>query len=382
MNLSVKLLICTCLAILFLTLSARQIFAIEDPLSKQNNKIGIHILFPSELEDAAKLVNSSGGSWGYVTIPIQSGDKDLEKWQIFMEDARKLHLIPIIRLSTEGDYFNTSIWRKPNSSDVDDFANFLNSLEWPTKNRYIVVFNEVNRGDEWGGSPDPADYASLLSLSVSVFKSRNSDFFIITSGLDNASADIPGQSINSLNFLSLMNDAVPGIFNQVDGLSSHAYPNPGFSQPPDVVSSSNIVSYRFEKETISNFSNKNHPIFITEAGWPTTSVLEEKASEYLKKALDEIWTDGEIVAITPFLLKAGSGPFEGFSFIKNDGTNGKYYQAIENFKKTSGKPTINKKGVLGKKEKKDLPIIDFRSEEDRKIKIKTAEILFRFLIRF
>ncbi|MBI2032210.1 MAG: hypothetical protein HYT09_01040 [Candidatus Levybacteria bacterium] len=366
----------------FLAFTPLSVLAVENPLDKPNNKIGIHILFPSELEDASKLVNSSGGSWGYVTIPIQSGDKDLEKWQIFMDDARRLRLIPIIRLSTEGNYFNTSVWRKPEPSDVVDFANFLNSLDWPIKNRYIVVFNEVNRGDEWGGSPDPADYANLLNLAVSVFKSRNSDFFIISGGLDNASADIPGQSINSLNFLSLMNDAVPGIFNQVDGLSSHAYPNPGFSQPPDVVSSSSIVSYRFEKETISNFSNKNHPIFITEAGWPTTSVLEEKASEYLKKALDEIWTDGEIVAITPFLLKAGSGPFEGFSFIKNDGTNGKYYQAIENFKKISGKPTINKKSVLGKKEKKDLPIIDFRSEEDRKIKIKTAEILFRFLIRF
>ena len=109
-------------------------FAIENPLSSPNNKIGVHILFASEINKAAELVNSNGGDWGYVVIPIQSGDRDLEKWQKFMNDARKLHVIPIIRLATEGDYFNTSVWRKPSEEDVLDFANFLNSLEWPVKN--------------------------------------------------------------------------------------------------------------------------------------------------------------------------------------------------------------------------------------------------------
>lgn len=155
----------------------RQSFAVEDPLKVPNNKFGIHILFPSELEDAAKLVNSNGGDWGYVTIPLQSGDRDLEKWQDFMDNALRLHVIPIIRLATEGDYFNTKVWRKPDETDVIDFANFLNSLDWPTKNRYIIVFNEVNRGDEWGGEVNPQEYANLLSYAVTVFKSKNQDFF-------------------------------------------------------------------------------------------------------------------------------------------------------------------------------------------------------------
>ena len=45
--------------------------AIVDPLAAPNNKIGIHIMFTSELEEAAKLVNSAGGDYGYVTITIQ-----------------------------------------------------------------------------------------------------------------------------------------------------------------------------------------------------------------------------------------------------------------------------------------------------------------------
>ena len=56
-------------------------YATEYPLNKPNNKVGIHILFDHELPKAAELVNSNSGDWGYVTIPIQVGDKDLGKWQ-------------------------------------------------------------------------------------------------------------------------------------------------------------------------------------------------------------------------------------------------------------------------------------------------------------
>src|SRR5207245_3843448 len=62
-------------------------FAAENPLAVPNNKIGVHILFPNELPDAVKLINSNGGDWGYVTIPIQSGDRDIEKWQHFFDEA-------------------------------------------------------------------------------------------------------------------------------------------------------------------------------------------------------------------------------------------------------------------------------------------------------
>jgi len=76
-------------------------YAVYDPLTLPNNKFGIHILFPSELEKAGELVNSNGGQWGYVTIPIQVADKDLVKWQKFFDEAKRLKIIPIIRLATE-----------------------------------------------------------------------------------------------------------------------------------------------------------------------------------------------------------------------------------------------------------------------------------------
>src|SRR3990170_4327364 len=121
-------------AVLLNTLFSSSAEAIYDPLSLKNNKFGIHILFPEELSEASVLVNSTGGDWGYVTIPIKASDKDLVKWQTFMDNSARFHLIPLIRLATEGDYFNNSSWSKPTEYDVLDFANFLNSLSWPTKN--------------------------------------------------------------------------------------------------------------------------------------------------------------------------------------------------------------------------------------------------------
>src|SRR5260370_15057649 len=115
-----RLLIFT-LGFVWLLINFTQAFAIENPLSRTNNKIGIHILFPSELQEAARLVNANGGDWGYVTIPIQAGDKNLVKWQSFMDQAKLLHVIPIIRLATEGDYFNTAVWRKTKDEDIVDF---------------------------------------------------------------------------------------------------------------------------------------------------------------------------------------------------------------------------------------------------------------------
>ena len=332
------LLMLLCLS--FLAISPKA-FANEDPLSKPNNKFGIHILFPSELDDAKRLVNSSGGDWGYVVIPIQSGDKDLEKWQSFMDKARDNHLIPILRLATEGDYFHTNFWRRPQETDILDFANFLNSLTWPTKNRYIIVFNEVNRGDEWGGAADPAYYAQLLSYSVTVFKSLNPDFFIISSGLDNAAPNKGTEYINEYSYLEGMNEAVPGIFNQIDGVASHSYPNPGFSQAPSVKTQESITSFDYERSLIAQMTSKRLPIFITETGWSNTSINDDKRADYYKQAFSTVWNDSDIVTVAPFLLKA-SGPFAQFSFLNDDNSESKQYAMFRNLPKTKGTPELTK----------------------------------------
>jgi hypothetical protein len=314
--------------------------AIEDPRTLPNNKVGVHILFPQELDEAASLINSNGGAWGYVIIPIQANDKDLAKWQTFMDKAREQKVIPIIRIATEGDYFVRGAWRTPEYTDVLDFANFLNSLTWPTKNRYVVIYNEVNRADEWGGKVDPAAYARILSYSVTAFKERSTDFFIISAGMDNAAANTP-IAMDQYTYYTRMDQALPGIFNQIDGFGSHAYPNPGFRQPPSVRTRMSVTSFQFEREHIRRFTSKSLPWFITETGWEATVLPQAVIAEYMRYTFENIWNDPDVVAVTPFLLRAHDGPFIGFSLIDKENRPTLTYQSIAALPKVEGQPSLS-----------------------------------------
>lgn len=361
-------------------------FAMTDPLATPNNKFGIHILFPGEISEAAKLINSNGGEWGYVTIPIQAGDRDLVKWQKFMEDAKKYHVIPLIRLATEGDYFNTKVWRKPKLEDVLDFANFLDSLDWPIKNRYVIIFNEVNRSDEWGGQANPSEYAEILNYAASVFKLKNPDFFVISAGLDNAAANNANLTFNEYNFLKIMNDEIPGIFERIDGLASHSYPNPAFSSSPAKSDKESVASFKHETNLIQTFTNnKNLPVFITETGWSKKNVSESIISQYYKDVFSNVWSDENIVAVTPFLLRATAGPFTFFSFINKDGTPDMQYKSIEEMSKIKGLPAISKK-ILGEEiTVKDVPLKHFNDtgkDEQSSLSKKTVfETIYKWILK-
>ena len=381
-----KVFCCILIFSLFL-LSAFKTKAIYNPLSVPNNKVGIHILFPSEISDAAQLVNANGGDWGYVTIPIQQDDLNLIKWQHFMDQAKALHVIPIIRIATVDDYFNKNSWSAPTNYDVVQMANFLNSLSWPTKNRYIVVYNEPNDADEWGGSPDPAAYANILSFATSVFKQRSKDFFIISAGLDNAAANVPGQSIDEYTFMREMNQAVPGIFGKIDGISSHSYPNPGFEQPPSYYYEG-IYSFYYQENLASYLGGKTLPIFITETGWDDTVVNSNSIASYYQQTFKNQWSNSNIVAITPFLL-SGSGPYAGFSFTQQNGGKTPEYNAIENLSKTKGQPQLsqyNSPFIQPQSEPKNLPTYNFKTSPSGKnfnVTISKNTMLFlKWMLRY
>lgn len=317
--------------------------ATYDPLLKKNNLFGIHILFTDEIEKAASIVNSAGGQWGYVTIPIQVGDRDLDKWQEFMSKCYVYKIIPIIRLATESDYKKTGVWRKPTEEDILDFANFLSSIAWPVKNRYIILFNEVNRYDEWGGEdPSPEQYADIANYAVDVFKSKSEDFFLIMAGLDNASPNSPGKYIDKLDYLKRIGIYKQTLFNRFDGFASHAYPNPAFSQPPESDLKTGIRSYRFEYDVISQFLDVKKPIFITETGWDSILLPQDVVSKYYSYAFESVWKkdSDKIAAVTPFLLNSQNGVFDKFSFFK-DGQMSGFAKAVSELSKEKGDPELN-----------------------------------------
>ena len=309
-----KVIICS---LLFVVISCNSSYAVYDPLSVPNNKYGVHILDPDEIAQTAKLVNSSGGDWGYVTIPIRSDDRDRDKWTEFFTQAGKLHLIPLVRLAT---YPDGGTWVRPNVYDLVDFANFLADMPWPTQNRYIILFNEPNHAKEWGGEVDPKQYAALLLDARDIFKSRSSDFFLLSAGLD-MSAPSNHTSLDALEFYRRM---TLSWLEAVDGLSFHAYPNPGFSASLSSKTRFGLTSFRFELKYLKT----NKPIFITETG----SVMP---SNFYPQAFT-VFTDSQIVAITPFVFRAGAGEFTKFSLLDTPA-----YTAIQRLPKFPGSPFLN-----------------------------------------
>lgn len=310
--------------------------ATSDPLAVPNNKVGIHILFPGEIQKAARLVNHQGnGAWGYVVIPIQAKDRDRAKWQQFFDECLVNKVIPIIRVATVAEGAH---WATPNDYDLVDFANFLDDLQWPVQNRYLIFFNEVNRADEYGGVISPENYADILSNAVNIFKSKSPDFFILPAGLDNAATD-RRTSINWKDYLWRMYRRQPDLFNQIDGWTSHAYPNPDFSGRPNLSGSNKIDSFKYDLAVIKNFTSKKLPVFITEAGWSTRNLSDQQISLYYQYAFDHVWSDPNIVAVTPFLLDAQDGPFKQFSFIDADNRLKEYAETLAGFSSV-GEPRL------------------------------------------
>lgn len=376
-----KLLLLALVFALFMSVFTNDSYAIYDPQSVQNNKFGIHILFPEEVGEAAALVNSSGGDWGYVTVPIRASDKNLKKWQIFMDECKKNHLIPIVRIATEGDYFVEGSWEIPSKYYVIDFANFLNSLNWPTKNRYIVIFNEQNRGDEWGGTPDPFAYADILNYAVDIFKSRNKNFFIIFGGLDNAAPNVFGQYINQLDYIREVEYAIPGVLSRIDGIAVHSYPNPGFSSPPTYRGQNGIYAHDYVEGLVYQLTEKNLPIFITETGWSSNSIPFSTQAIYYRSAFENAWSDVNVVAVTPFLLLADLGTFNQFSFVKK-GEKTELYKKYQAIGKIKGRPQLEPTVKAKNTNIEIISIKDFTDSIKRSIQTidKDAKIFFRWLL--
>jgi hypothetical protein len=320
----------------FLILAPSPTMAIYNPLSVVNNRIGIHILDPGELGLAAKIVNA-GGDWGYVTIPIQTWDRSRRKWQAFFDDCKRLHIIPILRLATEPI---GAVWRKPTADEVLDFANFLNDLDWPIANRYVVVFNEPNQGQEWGGEVNPEEYATLLRFTAETLKSLSGDFFVLPAGLD-AAAPNGEATMSSQRFIVRMSLFDPDIWSVIDGWTSHSYPNPDFAGRPTDTSKASIVGFLWELTYIRPYLpvNKVLPVFITETGWQHQDISLQTVAEFNKMAFVGPWNDGEVVAVTPFVLSANDGPFVRFSYLDH-GKETVVSDALKVIPKNRGQPLM------------------------------------------
>ena len=322
----------------------KTVLAIFDPLAVPNNSFGIHIANIADLEDAAKLVNSNGGDWGYVTLIIAENNRTVNLWQEVFNKMRRLHLIPIVRIATKEENGN---WKKPVIGEIDSWISFLNSLNWVVKNRYITIGNEVNLGKEWGGEVSPEDYALYLKDFVNKLKETNPDYFVMPSGFD-ASLPTTKGSLDESTYLLRMIKKEPDIFELVDGWASHSYPNPNFSGSEYASGRGTIRTFEWELSFLKNLGVKKElPVFITETGWSKNKLNEEIVSRKFNFAFENIWNNNKIVAVTPFILNYEFPPFDIFSW-KNNGNYHNLYENIQKLPKTKGIPPQEEKAAVSK----------------------------------
>ncbi|MFC1755940.1 hypothetical protein ACFLZK_01250 [Patescibacteria group bacterium] len=316
-------------------------FTYEDSDWSKNNKVGLYIYAENEsyFEIAQQLVNSSGGDWGYVTIPFNVKDKDFEKWERVFRQLRNKHLIPIVQL-----------W----DVDIDKYeeqtreaAEFLNRFVWPVKERYVSAYNEMNSANFWYGEINPEEYARILDYTIYSFNEVNSDFFMLNGAL-NISAPNNNDHMDAFVFMSKMNHEVPGIFEKLDGWASHPYPQPNFSGNPHASGRWSVKAYENELNFLkySIGVEKELPVFITETGWAHAQgkdyngsfVDAELAAEYIRIAYEEIWLlDDRVRAVTPFTIRY-KAPFDHFSWINQDGVPYVQYDKVKSIDKIAGNP--------------------------------------------
>ena len=353
MSFTKKIFFSLALALFFNFLPINLSLAVYDPSSVPNNSFGIHIANIQDLEDAARLVNSQGGDWGYVTLVITKGDRDVAKWQGVLNKMRVLHLIPIFRLATR---FDGSNWEKPALGDIDGWVSFLNSLNWVIKNRYLVIGNEVNSAKEWGGEVNPEAYATYVKEFSAKLKKASLDFFIMAAGLD---ASIPSSriSLNEAAFIKRVLMDKPDLFENLDGWASHSYPNPNFSGSENGRGKGSVRTFEWELWYLKTLGvKKTLPVFITETGWSHRIKQSRQTWNLLKKsalfpkfetAFNNAWNNKQIAAVTPFILNYEQPPYDIYSW-KNDGAYNSLYGQMQNFPKKAGEPIQDEKLAVTK----------------------------------
>lgn len=323
-----------------------------------NNKFGIHLTTANheEIKAAANLVNGKTGNWGYVTLVIPDNDLNVDKWQAVFDELRIRQLIPIVRLATHGQGEN---WVVPQPQESQKWVRFLNHLNWVTQNRYLILFNEPNHSNEWGGRVDAEAYADVALAFAKALKEANSDYFVMLAGLDQAAPQQLPRYGSAEYFLKTVvaQMGVEDYQRYFDGLSSHSYPNPGFTASVYNRGWGSVVGYEVELALLRSLGVKKElPVFVTETGWRHDLVGEAQAASNFVIAYTQLWLkDPRVVAVTPFVLNYQSEPFLGFSWQKPDSADFyQPYQAVAKLNKTRGFPAINENVVFNNRLPKQL----------------------------
>ena len=272
---------------------------------------GFHLLHPEEIKLAA--ANRNNSEEFFVTVPFALNDRREAVWNEFFRLAQENRITPLVRLVTQSD---NHIWPRPTKRQIVDAANFFRRLNWPGP-RYIIVFNEPNHANEWGGEINPDDYAKTALFVASWLKTEPYPYVILPAGLDAAAPNGP-DTRDSFVFLEQMLNAEPDFLESFDGWTSHSYPNPDFTAPPYRTGKNSLRGFESELNFLRRYGKGDLPVYITETGWRATKSITPRLKSYYQTAVTKIWNHPQVKAVTVFVLQGNPGPFKEFSLLNSD----------------------------------------------------------------
>ncbi len=297
------------------------------PALAQGEVLGIHLLSPSELSQAQKLLETKNNTNHFVTVPLtydDLGHKD--RWQNFLNEAHDAHLTPLIRLTSR---FENGSWVVPNQADIIKYVTFLSSLSWKDTDLTVILFNEPNHANEWGGGVDPEGYVRIADFATDWFKTEEKHYIVLPAGLDLSANTSPG-TMEEFTFWKRALADRPEFIEKLDGWTSHSYPNPGFASDPWKTDKGSLRGYQHELTFLSGYTKKELPVYITETGWNHDQLTNWELARYYTVAYSQIWNnDPRIKAVTPFLLQGAPGTFAPFSFLDAHGNPTKSYDVYK-----------------------------------------------------
>ncbi len=313
-------------------------------LASDRNIFGLHLTQPQDIASAKTVINSSQGDWGWATIVIRTDQLDHNTWQDFFDNCRKYHIIPIVRLAT---IMENGYWKRPALSDIDNLASFLNSLNWPTTDQHVILFNEINHASEWGGAVDVKSFADMSIYAYQKLKSLNSNFIVLSSPFDLAAPNQTDQLKSAADVYHAIYLYNPKYFDSFDALASHSYPNHGYVGTPSDTGQHSIHGYLWELNYIKSLGiNKTYPVYITETGWPhregeskaNNFYTVQTSAKFLIDAL-KIWGDDpKVIAVTPFIYNYPHPPFDHFSWVDTSERLYPEYQVVADLPKNQNHP--------------------------------------------
>ncbi len=155
-----------------------------------------------------------------------------------------------------------------------DFA-YQVALRYKGKIHRYELWNEENTAQFWPPGADPKAYGALLEAVYPAIKSADPNALVAFGGVLMRSffpADPTGDS-----FLDQVLSLYPDLGHFMDAVAFHPYMNYPPSVAPDYSSSSQL-SFDQMCDNIKTVLNKHaltKPLWITEVGWPTVTLVDE-----------------------------------------------------------------------------------------------------------